>query len=404
MSVTPEGGNGMGAGERGASVGAGERGASVGAGESHLTMGVYRLLRAWRALPGERRLAAGASLGLFLTLFLPWYQETVIARGLTNLRSISASLTGWQAFSFVEAAVLLVAAATLVLLFMRSEGRAFHVPGGDGGVITVAGLWTCVLIVWRMFDKEGTAGHGSYATTSGIEWGIFVALGVAALLAYAGTRIRLAHEPEPPLPGEPPVPRGRGGRIPGLKRRRRAKTSRGPGPAPSRKAHDGSPLVQPHRVTKDQPTAETAVTPRPSRAPEMELDETWTQRPAARPGQRPAARPGQRRSERPADARPPSASQARLASSSDPRPASSSESPSATSSDSRSSRPIRRRRPRSLLTSDPAEAPTRALDRREIAGLDISEPPTARMGRPGKPSRPTADAEDQLTTRLDRPD
>jgi hypothetical protein len=390
----PEPGASVGPGERGASVGAGERGASVGAGESHLTMGVYRLLRAWRALPHERRLAAGASLGLFVTLFLPWYQETVIARGLTNLRSISASLTGWQAFSFVEAAVLLVAAATLVLLFVRSEGRAFHVPGGDGGVITAAGLWTCVLIVWRMFDKEGTTGHGSYATTSGIEWGIFVALGVAALLAYAGTRIRLAHEPEPPLPGARPVPRARGGRIPGLKRR--AKASRGPGPAPSRKPHDGSPLVQPHLVTKDRPSAKTAVTPRPSRAPEMELDETWTQRLAARPGQR--------RSERPSDARPPSASDPRLASSSDSRSANSSEPPSASSSDSRSPRPVRRRRPRSILTSDPADAPTRPLDRREIAGLDISEPPTARMGRPRKPSRPTADAEDQLTTRLDRPD
>ncbi len=162
-----------------------------------------RLARAWRMLPPDRRLAAIAALGLFLTLFLPWYQETVIASGAaTKLRSASASLTGWGAFSFVEAAVLLVAVAVLVLLFYRAEGRAFHIPGGDGGVITAAGLWTALLIVWRMFDKEGTTGHGQYATTSGIEWGIFIALGVAALLAYAGSRIRSAHEPEPPLPGE----------------------------------------------------------------------------------------------------------------------------------------------------------------------------------------------------------
>ena len=84
----------------------------------------------------------------------------------------------------------------------RAEGQAFHVPGGDGGVITAAGFWTCVLIVWRIFDKEGTSRHGQIAYTSGIEWGIFVALGVAAVLTYAGSQIRLAHEPEPPLPGE----------------------------------------------------------------------------------------------------------------------------------------------------------------------------------------------------------
>jgi hypothetical protein len=149
-------------------------------------------------------MAAGAALALFLTLFLPWYQETVIASGVNSLRSVSATLTGWGAFSFVEAAVLLVAASVLLLLFIRAEGGAFHVPGGDGGVITAAGFWTCVLIVWRMFDKEGTSGHGQVATTSGIEWGIFVALAVAGVLTYAGTRIRRAHEPEPPLPGDSP--------------------------------------------------------------------------------------------------------------------------------------------------------------------------------------------------------
>jgi hypothetical protein len=163
-----------------------------------------RMTRIWRALPSERRLAAAAAIGLFATLFLPWYQETVIARGVTSLRSLSDSLTGWGAFSFVEAAVLLVAAGVLLLLFARAEGQAFHVPGGDGNVITVAGVWACVLIVWRMFDKQGTTGHRLYTTSSGIEWGIFVALAVAGLLAYAGTRIRLAHEPEPPLPGERP--------------------------------------------------------------------------------------------------------------------------------------------------------------------------------------------------------
>jgi hypothetical protein len=145
-----------------------------------------------------------ASLGLFLTLFLPWYQETVIATTVKakNLQSASESLTGWAAFSFVEAAVLVVAVSVLVLLFYRAEGRAFHLPGGDGWVITAAGAWTCFLIVWRMFDKQGTTSHGQYASTAGIEWGIFVALFVAALLTYAGTRIRAAHQPEPPLPTE----------------------------------------------------------------------------------------------------------------------------------------------------------------------------------------------------------
>ncbi len=213
--------------------------------------GAPRLVRVWRRLPSERRLAAVAALALFLTLFLPWYQETVIAGGVGSLRSVSATLTGWAAFSFVEAAVLLVAAFVLALLFIRAEGRAFHVPGGDGGVITAAGFWTCVLIVWRMFDKEGTSGHGQVATTSGIEWGIFIALGVAGVLTYAGTRIRRAHEPEPPLPGDAASP----SRRPDMDADDTWTQTSAPAPAPARarRAVAADPAPAEHTRPADEP-------------------------------------------------------------------------------------------------------------------------------------------------------
>lgn len=166
--------------------------------------GRQRIGRAWRVLPAERRLATFAAIGLFVTLFLPWYQETVIVPGGGKPTAVSATVTGWGAFSFVEAAVLLVALSVLTLLFQRAEGHAFHLPGGDGGAITAAGSWTCLLVLWRIFDKQSTVVRGPGATISGIEWGILVALAVAGSLAYAGTRIRAAHQPEPPLPGERP--------------------------------------------------------------------------------------------------------------------------------------------------------------------------------------------------------
>jgi hypothetical protein len=176
------------------------------------------LRRTWSQLVPERRVAAAAALGLLVTLFLPWYQETVIATlGRSSLQSSSASLTGWGAFSFVEAAVLVVAAAVLTLLYQRAEGRPFRLPGGDGGAISALGAWTCLLIVWRMFDKQGATSHGQYATTYGIEWGIFVALAAALMLTWAGRRVRQAERNQPEAaPGRPQAapspsrPRGRG--------------------------------------------------------------------------------------------------------------------------------------------------------------------------------------------------
>jgi hypothetical protein len=311
----------------------------------------------WRDLPHERRLAAAACAGLFLTLFLPWYQETVFAHGVAALRSASSSLTGWGAFSFVEAAVLLVAASVLVLLFVRAEGRAFHVPGGDGGVITAAGLWTCGLIVWRIFDKQGTSRQGQIAYTSGIEWGIFVALAVGALLAYAGSLIRLAHEPEPPLPGET-------GSAEGAVTRSRARGWRRRGDDERRRRP-----------------------PRTYPGPDMEVDENWTQELRVRrepPAAPPAAPPPPDPSEAPTQrVRPRSIGAA------------------AGPLDRREIQELELEEPPTarLGRAAPAQSAGTSGSERDAEPAPEDEAPTERQ----TPRRPDA-PDEQLTIRLDRPD
>jgi hypothetical protein len=162
-----------------------------------------RLTRAWRALAPDRRLAAICAVALVVTMLLPWYQE--------NVRSgsgvIGHDVSAFGVFTFVEAAVLLVALFVLGLLFARAEGRAFHLPGGDGAVVMGAGLWAVLLLVWRLFDKPGVSAGG---INVGVQWGIFFALCAAGLLAYAGSRMRALDRPEPPLVERrrPPAPRG----------------------------------------------------------------------------------------------------------------------------------------------------------------------------------------------------
>lgn len=156
---------------------------------------------AWRALPAEHRVCGVAALAVLATMLLPWYSTSRgVAVPRRGAQLVQDSQTALQAFSFVEAAVLLVALAVLALLFARGERRAFHLPGGDGVVIAAAGGWASLLIVWRLFDKP-ELGQG---VSVGLTWGIYVALAAAIGLAVAGNRLRAAHRPEPPLPAAAP--------------------------------------------------------------------------------------------------------------------------------------------------------------------------------------------------------
>jgi hypothetical protein len=152
-----------------------------------------------RELPPELRNAGIAAAALALSLFLPWYQKSVAVRG----AFVQENMSAFGVFSFVEAAVLLVAAGVLFLVWARSEGKAFHLPGGDGMAISIAGGWALLLLVWRLFDKPDLPGRG---TTVGVQWGIFGAMLAAGALLLAGARVRAAHRPEPPLPAAEPEP------------------------------------------------------------------------------------------------------------------------------------------------------------------------------------------------------
>jgi hypothetical protein len=161
-----------------------------------------RLAHVWRALAPERRTTALVSLGLFVSMLLPWYSKTIVESakaGQTRLPSSQQSLSAFQAFSFVEAAVLLVSAGVLALLFARAEQRDFQLPGGDGTIVTIAGSWAAILIFYRLLDKPGLSGNARVTSTVGVQWGIFIALLLALALAYTGRRIRAGERAEPPL-------------------------------------------------------------------------------------------------------------------------------------------------------------------------------------------------------------
>jgi hypothetical protein len=165
---------------------------------------VERVARSWSRLGSDQRLAVAAAVVLALTMFLPWYEQKSVGVTGGRLVETSGNLRAFNVFSFVEAAILLVAISVLAMMFLRGERRAFHLPGGDGTVILAAGLWAAFLFFFRLFDKPGGHTTGRLTVTIGIQWGFFVAFLAAGLLAYAGGRMRAAHRPEPPLAAAAP--------------------------------------------------------------------------------------------------------------------------------------------------------------------------------------------------------
>jgi hypothetical protein len=234
-----------------------------------------RLTNAWRALAREQRLAALCSLGLFVSMLLPWYSktDTVVVHGAAS--STQQSFSAFQAFSFVEAAVLLVSAGIVALLFARGEQRDFHLPGGDGTIVMIAGGWAALLIFYRLLDKPGLSGNDRITATVGVEWGIFIALLLALGLSYTGGRIRTA------------------GRLRAASTRTRRREREPRDPDPDDDVTVSRPPDEPRRpdVRADRSEDVTSVAAAPGRPRTPTL-------PAAREGSTPAAReqkPGRRR-------------------------------------------------------------------------------------------------------------
>jgi hypothetical protein len=124
------------------------------------------LVRTWRLLGFEQRIAAVGAVLLAVSTFGP--------------------------FSFVEVAEIAVALGVLALLRARALGKRFHLPFGDGTVIAAAGVWAGLLIVVRLFDRP--LGQN------------LLALVCAALLVLAGVLERAKRPPDdlPEEAGPPP--------------------------------------------------------------------------------------------------------------------------------------------------------------------------------------------------------
>jgi hypothetical protein len=167
---------------------------------------IGRLRRALANLASEQRRVALAAALVLVSLLLPWYSKSFAGfDGKGKVATDSQAKLAIFVPSFVEASIFLVAVAILVLMFFRGEKAAFHLPFGDGIVVSAGGAWVGFLVFYRFIDQPAGGKTNNLVYTYDLSWGIFFGLLAAAFLIYAGTRLRFAHVAEPPLPGEGPT-------------------------------------------------------------------------------------------------------------------------------------------------------------------------------------------------------
>jgi hypothetical protein len=152
---------------------------------------VGQLLRDLRGLGGNERIAvigAGVMVG---SLFLPWWQSPI---------SDELVQTGFGAFGWAEAALVLIAGATTFLALQGGGGYVPPRPLREWALFVAAGCWAAVIVLYRIADRPRFTLAGQDEPYD-LHYAIFVALAGAAIIVAAGLRMRpreRAKRPQPP--------------------------------------------------------------------------------------------------------------------------------------------------------------------------------------------------------------
>jgi hypothetical protein len=138
-----------------------------------------------RLSPGEKIAGASAIL-LFVFMFFDWFGVEV-----TGVGGFSGSVPGgggnaWEALDFIPIVLVITIVAALVMAGLRLADSAYEPSVPMSTIVTVLGVLSVLLILFRIVDPPGFASFGGVSVDATLSVGIFLGLISAAGIAYGG--------------------------------------------------------------------------------------------------------------------------------------------------------------------------------------------------------------------------
>jgi hypothetical protein len=171
---------------------------------------------------GEK-IAAVSAIALFIFMFFDWFGVEVNGAGGFSGSVPGAGGSAWAALEFIPIVLVITIIAALVMAGLRLADSTAEPPVPMSTVVTVLGVLSVLLILFRIVDPPTFASFGGVSVDATLSIGIFLGLIAAGGIAYGGystmreegitfgdTADRLSSgggtSPSPPTHSPPPPP------------------------------------------------------------------------------------------------------------------------------------------------------------------------------------------------------
>jgi hypothetical protein len=133
------------------------------------------------------QIVGGSAIALFIFMFFfKWYGVSSNVSSIGGF-NVNVSRTGWQTFTDSRWIWLLTIIVALVAVAIAAGALKFESPVSLSVVVAVAGAISTLLIFYRILHHPtASASVGSFHTSVGIKFGIWLGLIAAAGITYGG--------------------------------------------------------------------------------------------------------------------------------------------------------------------------------------------------------------------------